>query len=552
MHMKGFPLLLISIIIFSISSTFSQSIDADKRAVITKQLETYIDGLSPGLAIGIVQDGEVVYEHYLGYANLEHRVKINTDTRFNIASNAKQYVALSILNLVEANKLNLDDDIRQFLPEVYQDISEPITIKHLLSHTSGIRDVYDLWSLQGKTWWKLFVDNKDAIELLKKQKTLNFNPGEEYLYSNSNYILLAEIIKQVTGKSFNEYALDLFNTLDMHQTSFLVNYMEIVPHKARPYGNWNGWKEYPFVSEIHGDGALFTTLKDQLQWEKIIQNNEGANISSEIVEKSQQTIEEANTQEYGYGLMFGNYKGESYTYHDGSTGAYNATFLRFPERNTAVVLMANNGNVPTNYLAKQIADILLELKSEQGIFAAGPDKNYPALPLDKLIGAYKNEEGTIINIKLKNDSLYREIYQREPALLIQEDEMLFQYDFNSDLKMAFETEQSKVSGFTIYLSSQAPVHYQRLASFKDETSYKQSLKGVFYNDETETKIEIDYEPDSGFTITKNGKERNAELIYKDLMRMNSYEIKIVRDSSGNIEALKVKNGRIKNVIFKKL
>ena len=267
--------LLALFLLFTVS-LFSQSKPALDSEAITKILYQRASDETPGMAVGIVKDGTIVYEHYIGYADLIHKVKITKDTRFNIASNAKQFTALCILTLIEQGKISLEDDIRKYLPELHKDIEDRITISNLLTHTSGVRDYCDLLALQGKTWWKQFIDNGDAMELLQGQKDLNFKPGTEYMYSNSNYIILTEIVKKVTGQEFSEFAKTLFEALDMPSTGFLTQYTAVIPNKARPYGNWDGWQEEPTITEVHGDGALFTTLPDQLKWEQIVQDNNGS------------------------------------------------------------------------------------------------------------------------------------------------------------------------------------------------------------------------------------------------------------------------------------
>ena len=239
------------------------------------------------MAVGIVKDGNIVFKKYIGYSNLEHEIKIDENTRFNIASNAKQYTALCILRLMRQGKLALDDDIRKYLPELYKEIEYKITISNLLTHTSGIRDVYGLWALKGKDWYELFIDNDDAIELLKSQTNLNFQPGKEYLYSNSNYILLTKIIEKVTDTKFKDFSNSLFTEIGMENSSFLTNHMAVIPNKARPYGNWNGWREYPTITELNGDGGLFTTLEDQLKWEQTIKQNNSKTLSTSIIDKRQ-------------------------------------------------------------------------------------------------------------------------------------------------------------------------------------------------------------------------------------------------------------------------
>ncbi len=336
-------------------TTFDPAVVATAEAWV----ESTTSGDAPGVAIGVVRDGEIVYERYFGYADLEHDVGVGPETRFNIASNAKQFTALCVLQLEQDGKLDREDDIREHLPELFPQQDAPITIAQLIDHTSGIRDVYDLWALQGKTWYEHLLDNGDAFELLVAQRDLNFEPGTEHQYSNSNYLLLAEIVERISGVSFDQYADELFRRLGMSETSFLTDPMEVIPGRAYTYGNWNGWKRYPTIAALHGDGALFTTLYDQLRWERFVQKGSAPDFSSALVEASQSPLPDHDVESYGFGLSFGRYRGFDYRYHEGNTGAYNATFARFPTESLAVVVMSNNGSISTHSLARTYAACIL-------------------------------------------------------------------------------------------------------------------------------------------------------------------------------------------------
>ena len=538
---------LFAIFLLTTSIAYAQSLSEVKKEALNRILSQHADQDAPGLAVGIVKDGKVVYEQYLGYSNLGHQIKIDENTRFNIASNAKQFTALCVLKLIQEGKLRLDDDIRTYLPDLYKDIEDRITIANLLVHSSGVRDVYYLWSLKGQTWYELFVDNDDAMELLQAQEALNFKPGTEYLYSNSNYILLAEIVKIVADQDFSEVAKTMFEALEMPSTSFLTNHMDVIPNKARPYAKWGAWKEYPYITEIHGDGALFTTLKDQLQWEQIVQVNQGKYLSKNLIRESQAPLENSITH-YGYGLMFDQYKGLNYTYHDGSTGAYKATFLRFPAKNVAIVLNSNNGSVPTNYLAKQLADIVFDL-SDIPAYPGNPEKIEKLEKLRDILGHYQNDVGTIIKIVEKEGSLYREIYQSDPVKLIKENGALFEYETIEGLKMNFTNIGTSRQQFTIYRSSQAPSTYHKLEDVELGNFDKNGLNGTFYNKETDTSIEITFLNNDTYSVRKNGRERMAEMVIKDLLQMNAYQISIIRDPKDIVIGLNIDNNRIKNVIF---
>lgn len=531
---------------------FSQSKEKLDNEAITKTLYQYVNDDSPGIAVGMIKDGEIVYEHYLGYANLEHKTKVDKDTRFNIASNAKQFTALCILKLVEQGKVNLEEDFRKYLPSLYPNIQDKITISNLLTHTSGVRDYCDLLALQGKTWWKQFIDNEDAIGLLQGQKDLNFRPGTESLYSNSNYILLTAIIKKVTNQDFSEFAKAMFEELEMPNTNFLTHYMAVIPHKARPYGNWGSWREIPVITEVHGDGALFTTLQDQLKWEQIIQVNDGKYFSQKLINESQAPLKSSIDNDYGYGVEFDSYRGLNRVYHNGATGGYRATFLRFPTKKMSIVVMTNNRSVPIDYLLWQIVDIVLDLENKTTVYPSNPDKIEKLANTQEIVGNYKGDDGTIINITEKDGFIYRELYQREPVKLINEKGGLFEYETIKDLKINFTNIGQSEQKFTLYLSSQKPSTYYKVSNSNLNNFNKNELNGRFYNDETDTEIILKYIDDNTYSLIKNGRKRQAKLILEDYVRMmDSYKIRAIRDRKNNVIGLNVKNNRIKNVIFNK-
>jgi CubicO group peptidase (beta-lactamase class C family) len=541
--------ILLAIFLLSSVNLFAQS-KFDNEAV-DKILYQHANDNIPGMAVGIVKDGEILYENYLGYANLEHEIKIDEETSFNIASDAKQFTALCILKLMDQGKLNLNDDIRKYLPGLYNNIQEEITISNLISHTSGIRDYGYLIGLTGKTTWKQFIDNDDVIALLADQKSLNFKPGTEYLYSNSNYILLTEIVKTVSGQEFNVFAKEMFEELGMPNTNFQANYMAIIPHKARPYSNWNGWCEEPNVGDVHGDGALFTTLQDQLKWEQIVQLNNEKYFSKKIIEQSQSPLDSSIDNGYGYGLEFGSYGGLKYTYHNGSTGAYNATFFRFPTVNISIVVMTNNRSVPTNYIAQQLADYTLDLPANSAPYPSKPDQIESLAAAKDLLGVYQSEaDGTVIKIVEEAGALYRELYQSDPMKLLPKEGGLFKYETRG-VHMNFRNIGQTDQEFTIYHPSIKPETYRKLSKVAFSNFNKNELNGNFYNEETDTNISLKFIEDKNYALIKNGRERKAELIFEDHLRMNSYIINIIRDKENNIIGLDLSNNRIKNVIFTK-
>lgn len=245
---------LLSLFVVMLLTSYSSSAQTFSSNSVDQIVEEYRGDETPGLAIGIVRDQQVIYDRYIGLADLEHQVPIKKATRFNIASNAKQFTALALQVLIEDGKVSLDDDIRIFFPDLYKNVDDPILVRHLLNHSSGIRDVYDLWAISGITWWQEFIGNADAMALLTRQNDLNFEPGTQFLYSNSNYILLAEIIAKVSGKTFSKYTTSMFEALELRDTGFTDSYMDVIPNRARGYGNFGQWVAFPAVTNFSGDG----------------------------------------------------------------------------------------------------------------------------------------------------------------------------------------------------------------------------------------------------------------------------------------------------------
>jgi len=194
-----FPLIAMLLSLTSFSQTPNSRLDS----IVKSQIE--VD--DPALFVGVVKDGEIVYKHIRGLVSLQHQVLADDNSRSNIASTAKQFTALMILDLSLKGKLSLEDDFRKYLPDLYPKVEAEIKIRHLINHTSGVRDYCDLMGIQQNAWWRrVGLDNDDVIELLEKQEDLAFAPGTNYEYSNSGYNILAEIIELVAEEDFHVYS----------------------------------------------------------------------------------------------------------------------------------------------------------------------------------------------------------------------------------------------------------------------------------------------------------------------------------------------------------
>ncbi|MEL7002909.1 MAG: serine hydrolase domain-containing protein [Bacteroidota bacterium] len=511
-----------------------------------------MSGLEPGLAVGIVRNGEVIFENYLGYANLQHQTLVTDSTRFNIASTAKQFTALCILQLSLEEKLNLDDDIRKYLPAFYTNIQEPIKIKHLLSHSSGIRDFYDLISLQKKTWWKQEgLSNKDALKLIGKQRELNFKPGTKYDYSNSNYTILTAIVKEVSGKSFHEYSKSLFSQLGMNETSFMKNYMSVIPNIALPYSKWGSWKQYPMMTNLYGDGFLFTTLKDQLKYEGALQTTN----TNKLLTISQKAIPGTYIDEYGFGLELNKKLGRTSVSHSGSTGAYHSQLFRFPEDRLSIMVMSNNGTLSSGSIANSIASFLLEDKAENSdeYFAQAIKATSSQISQDNMVGEYANPENEIIRILEKEGSLYWKTGNNNAIKLNKESSNLYSWESNTEMKLGFELNDEHGNIFNVYYPGSEPRVHKKLPLFTPDLTYLKALQGDYVSDELNIGFNLKLNNQQELLLTRHedGDGNPVEIIQRDHILLSNYRMAVERDTFDQVSDIFISYGQLINMRFTK-
>lgn len=528
--------------------TFSQEITSKQRAQLDKFTVQDVPKGAPGVAVGILKSGKVIYTHYAGFANLQDSIRIGKTSRFNIASNGKQFTAFAILTLAEKNKLSLEDDIRKYLPNLYKDIKQPIKIKQLLNHSAGIRDVYSLWNLQGYTWWEQKFGNTDALQLLAQQQELNFLPGTNYSYSNSNYIVLTEIVAKVMGISFVAYTNQLFKDLGMPNTSFVDDYTNIQAPIAKPYFNFETWQTYDWTCNIHGDGNIFTTLEDQLQWEKLLYTKESNVFSKALLAKSQEVIANTNIDNYGFGLEFGTHKGIPYKFHAGGTGAWKAITLRFPEQDFAIVTMINSGKIDPMAQALQFADVLLNKTDEKESFAIVPAKVGAQVSHQDILGIYRTKSGYIMKFEEREGKLYMIREGRNDILLQREAANIFNEVNDPPFKQEFTKNAEGIMQITAYYPTVAPFTLTRIESDLSTFNFKK-LNGAYQNSETNTEFAIKHVEADTYEVTMGGEQLKALLIKKDEILVNGYNLRFEKDKQGNIDEIFVSANRMYNVRY---
>ncbi len=501
----------------------------------------------PGIAVGIVKEGRVIYEKYLGLANLQHQVKFDENTRSNIASTAKQFTALMILDLSLNEKLSLEDDIRTYLTNVYPKVKEKIKIRHLLNHTSGIRDYVELLDLDGAVWWQRFaLDNDDVLELIENQEELGFVPGSTYSYSNTNYNLLTKIIEKVTDKTFNEYSKRFFENLGMTETSFVESYMKVIPNRANPYSDWGRgeWWQVPTVTKTNGEGFLFTTLKDQLNYEIAVQNaNHNNNI---LLIESQKSIPNSTFKNYGFGLELEGKFGRKAVHHSGGTYGFHSQVYRFPEEKLSVFIMSNNGNISSNLIAQSITKILLPKSTKKASYNSNFYEAKNIKNKVSVLGKYTYPNvNKVVEILKKGDKTYWK-EKNFTVEMVSETNNTFSFSNNPKLKVIFYEDK-----MTEYYVSGKTMEYKRIdtAPFKN---YK-SLIGKYYNEELKVSFGINFtkENELQFKLSTNKGSNKIQIYTRKYLQAHDFFLNVERDAFDRVIEILLTYGRALNIRFKK-
>jgi CubicO group peptidase (beta-lactamase class C family) len=364
---RAFSLIIIVTICltFPARTGFSLAEDASNEAMkakVDELLDEWDKPNSPGFAFAVIKDGDMVYNRCVGMANLDYDIPITPSTVFDIASMAKQFTAACIVLLVEEGKISLDDDIRKYIPE-FPDYSDTITIRHLIHHTSGIRDYTELMLMAGMSFEGIY-EAQEIFDLIFRQKKLNFSPGEQHSYSNSGYILLGLIIERVTGLSLSEYAAKhIFEPLGMGNTFIYDDRTRIIKNRAIGYTQRTGegyrvehWLNWTTPS---GDGYLYTTVEDMLLWDRNFYDNKIGGPDFNTLMLTRGVLNNGDTIDYAFGLKAGTYRGLKTWRHSGGWAGFRSLMIRFPEQKLTTICLANVTGIDQNKLCTKAAEIYL-------------------------------------------------------------------------------------------------------------------------------------------------------------------------------------------------
>lgn len=563
---------LIILICLLFSATFSQMRTDAPIDKIDQLFAEWNKPNSPGCALGVIKDGQFIYKKGYGMANLDYNIPIDLKTVFYIASMSKQFTAMSIALLAEQGKLSLNDDIRRYLPEMPQ-YQKPITISHLIHHTSGIRDYIVLKYLFGYPTENISSDaemyetmarttDKEVFELIARQKGLNFAPGEQYMYSNSNYNLLAEIVRRVSGKSLREFADEnIFQPLGMVNTHYYEDLTVVVKNRATGYSprKDGGFVPVPTNNGTVGAAGVLTTVEDLLLWDRNFYDNKLGKGGQDLINMvlTSGTINNGDKLQYAFALFHYKYKGLNAVGHDGGGFGFKTSMNRFPEQKFTVICLCNSRNAPMDALADQVADIYLADQFKQSSAPASVTTQTPVKlteqELVKFVGIYWNPitEGLWM-LSLKDGKLV------DPggggSVLVPTGKNRFQV-VGQPVELIFETPREGVRPVRMQKVTRGgkPQVYEAVEAVAPTPAQLAEYAGDYSSDETGSTYTFVIQEGKLMLRRKNAKNIPLTPTFADNFWNDEFGyIKFTRDQQNKVNGLLLTGGWIRRLRFNKL
>ena len=465
-----------------------QAPSPDRQARVDEIFKEFAVAGSPGCTVAVYQDGKTVLSRAYGMANLDHDVRLTPSSVFHVASVSKQFTAAAILLLAQDGKLTLDDDIRKHVPEL-PDFGKKITIRHLIHHTSGIRDQ---WSLLGFAGWRYsrdLITDDDVLALLSRQRELNFTPGERHLYSNSGYTLLAVIVSRVSGKSFREFTEErIFKPLGMANTHFRDDFAEIVKNQAYGYTRQSGTFKLSVTNfDTAGATSLLTTAEDLARWDANFQNPLVGGTAFVAAMEARGRLNDGRDIDYASGIAHGTHRGLKTISHGGADAGYRSALQRYPEQRFGVATLCNLAQTNPGQLAQRVAEVYLADQMQPATTAgARPEVPLPAAELSALAGLYWNARDAIARRFVFEDGrLKAQTGQQQKVALKSIGNRRFVPDDGAPFVIAFDTGR-----VTIETGNGTTDIFERAAPFAPTPGQLDAFAGVYRSDEIESTYRI--------------------------------------------------------------
>lgn len=541
---------MIRFFLFLITLLVSETIFSQETEKIDEILQTFEKPNAPGLSIGIIQNGKVIYSKGIGLSSIENNTKNNTETIFSVASVAKQFTASCIWVLVQEKKLSLEDDIRNYLPEM-PNYGMPIKIKHLLNHTSGIRNYHAIMDLQGFNYDTEYYNNETVLQLAANQKRLNNKPGEKVLYSNTNYTLLAIIIERISGKNLNEFAQEkLFQPMQMYSSCFKISNKQIIGNKATGYQFSDGnYITTTSTQESYGAGSMGSNLEDLIKWVSVLNgtNSKFKALSKFLIQCEK--LENGEKAKYARGVMVDSYKGFTTVSHSGYGWGGQTQLITLPEKKLGIIILTNLESISPTPLSYQIIDLFV---NEKTIKKSKSKQVYKNEDLNTFIGQYKELNSAMkMEFFIENDTLKAKgSLAKKGIALIKYEKSKFHRINNKSV--TYDFTKSKNQDVIISFGG-TPFYFKRAQFVNPETVKIDEFIGNYFSEELNTTYTFFKKENQLFLSYKNNENIPLSTLEIDEFGNNartSYQFE--RNTNHQIVSIKLSSeGTVKDIHFLK-
>ncbi len=518
------------------------------------------DPSTPGVAVAVIRDGEIVFERGYGSAQLEYGVDITPETAYHVASVSKQFTTMAVAMLAQEGKLSLDDDVRQHLPWL-PDYGSTITIRQLAHHTSGLPELLTLLELGG---WRDadLVSLEQARAIVARQRGLNFEPGSRFEYSNSGYVLLAEVVSAVSGQPFSEFTRErIFEPLGMERSHFYDDHRKIVPGRAYSYhgGDAGRFNKAVMTFGYVGSTGLFSTARDLALWLDNFRHSRAGGPAA--IEQLRERVElnDGTTLDMAFGVGLGNYRGVDVIAHNGADAGFRSYVAWYEQPAVGIVVLSNVGTVVPSALAVQVADIVMAEDFPEP--PPGGDTAAPAMPATapdpsryaEYVGQYRLATGPLLVVSLEDGRLRARAGTNEDDMQpVAEDEFLLPA-FNAPIRFE-RLEDGQVDGFVLVLGGD-PIEGTRVEGTEDMPTAATLMEyaGTYYSDEVGSVYTIDVVQDRlQVSNLRRGQSPatyvGADEFISNLLPSMAFE----RDADGRVTSLVVGARHVTALRFEKL
>jgi CubicO group peptidase (beta-lactamase class C family) len=541
LKMNGSHWTLLSAFVLVLAPADAQKISppADANGEVSKIFARFNHTDSPGCAIGASINGATVLSAAYGMADLEHNIALSPDSVFEPGSVTKQFTAAALLLLVQDGKLSLDDPVRKYIPEL-PDYGTTITIRHLINHTSGLRDWGSVASIAGWPRTTRANSNVNVLEIASRQKALNYTPGAEYSYTNTGFNLSAILVGRVSGKSLAEFTKErIFMPLGMTSTEWRDDFQRIVHNRAIAYTQTGGVtrQEMPFEN-AHGNGGLLTTVSDLLRWNRNFTEMKVGGQTFVHAQHEQGRLNDGRTIAYAAGLMVLTHKGLHEVSHSGSTAGYRGWLGRYPDQGLSVALLCNTAAANPTQLGHAVADLYLASVIQH---PAEPSVQIDVAGLQAKAGLYRSvRDHTVLSVDVKDGHL--ELDRR--GALKPVSAKSFQASGEESPLVEFDTDAAGKARMRLLTEGDEGNYYEKVERVNPSRSELESMTGDYVSDEAEVTLTVSLEQNGLVIHRRPDAKMPLTPTYRDGFSSSLGSVRFIRDAGGHVTEMSIGEQRV--------